>query len=110
MYKAAYMFYFAPNAAAKQITEIPKKCLSCGGVWWKCGNLHIMAQSSASSVEVGLYSTLKEILKNCNPLQIYTMSAFRGGVSKSRWRITNPRISALSGGFRNRYLTIGRKN
>ncbi len=24
MYKAAYMFYFAPNVAAKHIAEIPK--------------------------------------------------------------------------------------
>ncbi len=75
MYKAAYMFYFAQNVAAKHINEIQKMPFR----WWCLVEMWKFTYNT--SVEGGLYSkTLKEVLKNCNLLQIYTMSDFRGGV------------------------------
>ncbi len=48
MYKATYMFYFAPNLATNHIAEFPRNAfVVLGGAWWECRNLHLIAQRLA---------------------------------------------------------------
>ncbi len=93
MYKAAYMF----KCCGKTYYWDSKKCLSGGGVWWKCGNLHIVAQNLAKICRRWQFSTtLKEILKNLQSVANIHHEWF------SRWRFITvlefhhfPRVSEI---------------